>query len=97
MHPALLSLPLLAGSVAAQAENLYTATAAADVAAARATAKTSSPTSNVKGKAFDRFVVIWSENTDYDMAAGDGEFPRRLMDAPTEVASADVLQKTLRG
>ncbi|KAH6654882.1 acid phosphatase [Truncatella angustata] len=67
----LLSIPLLAATVAAQAENLYTATAAASVAAARATAKTSSPTSNVKGKAFDRFVVIWLENTDYDMAAGD--------------------------
>ncbi|KAF7531588.1 hypothetical protein G7054_g8739 [Neopestalotiopsis clavispora] len=69
MYTALLSLPLLAASVAAQAENLYTATATADVAAARATAKTSSPTSNVKGAAFDRFVVIWLENTDYDMAA----------------------------
>ncbi|KAK9422995.1 hypothetical protein SUNI508_04662 [Seiridium unicorne] len=67
----LLSLPLLAAGVAAQAENLYTSTATAAVAAARATAKTSSPTSDVKGKAFDRFVVVWLENTDYDMAAGD--------------------------
>lgn len=25
----------------------------------------------VKGKAFDRFVTIWLENTDYDLAAGD--------------------------
>jgi acid phosphatase len=25
----------------------------------------------VKGKAFDRFVVIWLENTDYDLAIGD--------------------------
>jgi acid phosphatase len=25
----------------------------------------------VKGKAFDRFAVIWLENTDYDLAAGD--------------------------
>lgn len=73
MHSALLSLPLLAASVVAQAENLYTATATASVAAAAATAKTSSPTSDVKGKAFDRFVVVWLENTDYDMAAGDGE------------------------
>lgn len=73
MYTALLSLPLLAAGVAAQAENQYTATATADVAAARATAKTSSPTSNVKGAAFDRFVVVWLENTDYDMAVGDGE------------------------
>ncbi|KAJ2985964.1 hypothetical protein NUW58_g5260 [Xylaria curta] len=68
------SLPaalLLAGGVAAQVENMYTATGTAAVAAAAATAKTLSPTSNVKGKAFDRFVVIWLENTDYDMAIND--------------------------
>jgi acid phosphatase len=71
MRSALLSLPLLVAGAAAQAENLYTATATSDVLAAQATAKTSSPTSNVKGKAFDRFVVIWLENTDYDLAVGD--------------------------
>jgi acid phosphatase len=63
----LISLILLA--TAAFAQN--TATGTADVAAAAATAKTSSPTSNVKGKVFDRFVVIWLENTDYDKAIGD--------------------------
>ncbi|EFQ31499.1 phosphoesterase [Colletotrichum graminicola] len=52
-------------------ETRYTATGAADVAAAAATAKTSSPTSNVTGKAFDRFVIIWNENTDYEKALGD--------------------------
>ncbi|KAK7987412.1 hypothetical protein PG989_007727 [Apiospora arundinis] len=71
MRPAVLSLPLLAVGTAAQAENLYTATATSAVYAAQATAKTLSNTSNVKGKAFDRFVVIWLENTDYDMAYGD--------------------------
>lgn len=25
----------------------------------------------VKGKAFDRFAIIWLENTDYDLAVGD--------------------------
>ncbi|KAK1982265.1 phosphoesterase [Colletotrichum cereale] len=55
-------------------ETRYTATGAADVAAAAATAKTSSPTSNVTGKAFDRFVIIWNENTDYDKARGDPNF-----------------------
>ena len=25
----------------------------------------------VKGKAFDRFAVVWLENTDYDLAKGD--------------------------
>jgi hypothetical protein len=52
-----------------------TATGTLDVAQAAATAKTASPTTNVKGKAFDRFAVIWLENTDYDKAAGDREFP----------------------
>lgn len=54
-------------------ETAYTATGTAAVYAAAATAKTSSPTSKVKGKAFDRFVVIWNENTDYEKAAGDRE------------------------
>lgn len=67
-----LALALAAGAAAqASFETVYTATGTAAVAAAAATAKTSSPTSNVKGKAFDRMVVIWLENTDYAMAAGD--------------------------
>jgi hypothetical protein len=40
---------LAVAGVAAQA-NIYTSTKAADIAAAAATAKTSQPTSNVKGK-----------------------------------------------
>ncbi|KAH8674306.1 acid phosphatase [Xylariales sp. PMI_506] len=71
MRYSLLSLPILAAGVVAQNEDVYTATATSDVYAAQATAKTSSPTSNVKGKAFDRFVIVWLENTDYDLAAAD--------------------------
>jgi len=56
------------------AQTQYTATAAAEVANAKATALTLSPTSNVVGKTFDRFVTIWCENTDYSMAAGDLNF-----------------------
>lgn len=52
-------------------ESRYTATGTAEVAAAAATAKTSSPTSHVKGKAFDRFVVVYFENQNYDKADGD--------------------------
>jgi acid phosphatase len=48
-----------------------TATDAANVYAAQATAISRSPTSSVKGKVFDRYVSIWFENTDYDMAAAD--------------------------
>lgn len=32
---------------------------------------TFSPTSNIKGKTFDRFVTVWLENQDYDIAAAD--------------------------
>ena len=52
-------------------ETMYTATAASSIAAAQATALTLSPASNVKGKDFDRFVQIFLENQDFDIAAGD--------------------------
>lgn len=73
MQGIILCLLLAVGgtAVAQSASNQYTATSTADVAAARATAKTLSPTSNVKGKAFDRLAIIWLENTDYTLAAGD--------------------------
>jgi acid phosphatase len=51
-----------------------TASDPASVHKAQATALTLSPTSHVKGKSFDRYVSIWFENTDYDMAAADREF-----------------------
>jgi len=63
----------LASLSVANAQTQYTSTKAADIAAARATARTLSPTSSVKGKKFDRFVSIFLENTDFDMAAGNGE------------------------
>lgn len=74
-----LSILALAGIVAAGecpagAENKYTATATDAVYAAQATAKTSSPTSNVKGKAFDRIAIIYFENQNYDKSIGDGMF-----------------------
>jgi acid phosphatase len=55
------------------AETKYTATKAADVEKAAATAKTSSPTSNVKGKAFDRIAIVYFENQNYDKSIGDRE------------------------
>ena len=42
--------------------------------AAAATALTLSPTSHVKGKAFDRFVIIFLENTDNTTALADREY-----------------------
>lgn len=51
--------------------DMYTSTAAADVYAAAATALTLHPTSNVEGKSFNRFVQIFLENQDYDIADGD--------------------------
>lgn len=69
MRASEIALLLLAGGAAAQ----NTATGTAAVAAAAATAKTLSPVSCVKGKAFDRIAIIWLENTDYTLAAGDRE------------------------
>lgn len=52
--------------------NRHTATAAAAVYAAQATAPTYQSKDIYKpGRTFDRFVQIWLENTDYDKAAGD--------------------------
>ncbi|TLS24305.1 hypothetical protein PpBr36_08612 [Pyricularia pennisetigena] len=45
-----------------------------EIIAAQATAKVSSPTSNVKGVAFDRIVQIWLENTNFQAASGDENF-----------------------
>jgi len=67
MRNALLSALVLGGGVAAQ----NTLTSTADVANAAATAKTESPVSHVKGKAFDRIAIIWLENTDYTDALND--------------------------
>jgi len=61
-------------SVAIAAPASPTATDKIDVLAAQATARTESPTSHVKGKVFDRYVSIWFENTDYDMAAADRKY-----------------------
>lgn len=61
-------------TVAVAAPASPTATDASDVYAAQATAKSESPVTHVKGKAFDRYVSIWFENTDYDMAAADRKF-----------------------
>ncbi|TWU77153.1 hypothetical protein ED733_008431 [Metarhizium rileyi] len=55
-------------------ETRYTATGTAEVARAAATAKTTSPTSNVKGKAFDRFAIIYFENQNYEKSFGDTNF-----------------------
>lgn len=63
------SLIIAALIATANAQTQYTATSSADVKAARATARTLSPTSSVKGKSFDRFVYIFLENQGYAAAA----------------------------
>lgn len=67
----ILALTALLATALAQVQ--YTSTGTAAVAKAKATAKTESPTSNVPGQIFNRFITIWCENTDYSMAAGDRE------------------------
>ena len=69
-----LALGALAIVGAAAQADVNTATQTASVYAAQATAKSSSPTSKVHGKVFDRFVTIWFENTDYDKAFADPNF-----------------------
>lgn len=64
-----LTLASLALTGLAVAQNTATSTAAVEAAAA--TAKSSSPTSDVKGKAFDRIAIIWLENTDFSSAMAD--------------------------
>lgn len=66
------SLALGAAVVSAQTTTVpHTSTDTAAVAAEKATDINLSPTSNVKGKAFDRFVTIMMENTDYSLASTD--------------------------
>ncbi|KAJ5188890.1 Phosphoesterase [Penicillium cf. griseofulvum] len=48
----------------------------AEIDAARATVLPYSPVSNVKGLAFDRFVNIWLENTDFETAASDANLSK---------------------
>lgn len=55
---------------------------------------TLSPTSCVKGKAFDRIAIIWLENTDYDKAIGDREL---TSNHPESGPSADFFQPILLG
>jgi acid phosphatase len=78
MKGAVLPVALLAGGVYAGAttEPAYTTTrpaistispSASAVASAAASATASSPVSDVKGVAFDRFIQIWLENQDYNV------------------------------
>lgn len=66
-----ITLTALAVAGAVAQSDKYTASQVASVDAAQATARTTHKTSNVKGKAFDRFITIWFENTDYGKAKGD--------------------------
>lgn len=59
-------LTFLATATLAVAQTEFTSTAAADVAAAAATARTESTVSNVKGKAFDRILTIYLETTAFN-------------------------------
>lgn len=64
---------LLAVASLAVAQTTFTATAAADVARAAATARTESPVSNVKGKSFDRILTIYLETTAFNNTIADGK------------------------
>ena len=74
MHLAVTFLLAIAGAVSSVVAQ-DTATSTAAVESAAATALTLSPTSHVKGKAFDRIAIIWLENTDQAAALADRECP----------------------
>lgn len=75
MQSALLGALALAGVASAQSTATGTTTSSvrntASVIAAQQTADTTHHTSHVEGKAFNRFITIWLENTDYALAAAD--------------------------
>ncbi|KAJ5139756.1 Acid phosphatase [Penicillium atrosanguineum] len=63
---------LLAAAVLARAQIATTSEPAiSQITAAAASTKPESPTSDVKGLAFDRFYQVWLENIDYEDAAAD--------------------------
>lgn len=64
-------LATLAATGLSAAQTEFTSTAAADVARAAATARTESPVSNVKGKAFDRVLTIYLETTAFNNTVED--------------------------
>lgn len=75
-----LSILAAAGALAANSEPTYTTSrvpystiepSLASISAAQATVQPLSPTSSVKGLAFDRIIQIWLENTNYNVSAGD--------------------------
>ena len=71
--PALLGAQLVsaASSVNAEPPEKTIEPSSSAIVAAQQTAPALSPVSNVKGAAFDRFIQVWLENTDYNSASGD--------------------------
>lgn len=69
-------LAIAGGVSSVVAQNTATSTSAVEAAAA--TALTLSPTSHVKGKAFDRIAIIFLENTDSSAAFADREYSLML-------------------
>lgn len=65
------AIAIIGGMSSVIAPNTATSTSAVEAAAA--TALTLSPTSHVQGKAFDRFAIIYLENTDQISAFEDRE------------------------
>ena len=57
----------------------HTSTASSDIAAAAATALTESSTSRVRGKAFDRIMMIYLETTAYENAIADRKPPNIIL------------------
>lgn len=77
------SFVILAAASLSFAQIEFTSTAAADVAKAASTARTESPVSNKKGKAFDRILTIYLETTALNNTIEDRKASLfRVIDAP---------------
>ena len=71
MHVRYFALLAACSNALGQIQVQNTATCATDVAAAAATARTDSKTSNVRGKVFDRYLQVMLETTSYGNATAD--------------------------
>jgi hypothetical protein len=85
-----LTLSAFLGGVLGQTSIPYTSTAASALPSDAATARTESPTSNVRGKAFDRILTVYLETTAFGNATAD----RKLLNHQYQDVDADEAQRT---
>ena len=68
---AISAIPLDSQTLAIHSKDTWASTRPDIIFSQRSEAPTLSPTSQVKGRTFNRFVQIWFENSDFDIAWND--------------------------